>query len=328
MKILTALEMGAADRRTSEQSQTSLQMLMEHAGAAVSLFCRRLYPDAARVLVICGRGNNGGDGLVVARHLQAAGLSVRVLVGGTGEFHGEAAQAFAQLRSEAQGIAVEELREGEEQLRVQDGAAWAELIVDAVVGTGFKPRLRGWALLVKGCLDAVKTPVVAVDLPSGWDADGMGEDSDGAFRADAVVTFTAPKLAHVFGHLTVGQTFGPVVVAEIGSPSEAVLSELGLTWTGGSKRIAEQPRDANSNKGKFGHVLMVGGSYGKAGAPSMSSLAALRTGAGLVTAAVPSSSIVNTVAAGDAGVDDDGTPRGPNRERHRLRTWRRHRWRS
>ena len=141
--------------------------------------------------------------------------------------------------------------------------------------------------------------MVAVDVPSGWDADSTKQSSEGAFRADAVVTFTAPKTAHVFGHLTGGAldggTFGPVVVAEIGSPAEAVVSATGRRWTGSAKRVAESPRKVNSNKGEFGHVLVVGGSYGKAGAAGMASLAALRTGAGLVTAAVPKS-IVNTVA--------------------------------
>jgi NAD(P)H-hydrate epimerase len=133
--------------------------------------------------------------------------------------------------------------------------------------------------------------VVAVDLPSGWDADSMEQGAEGAFRADAVVTFTRPKMAHVFGNLTAG----PVVVAEIGSPAEAVTSASALRWAGRSKAIAERPRDANSNKGMFGHVLVVGGSYGTAGAPAMASLAALRAGAGLVTAAVPRS-IVDAVA--------------------------------
>jgi hydroxyethylthiazole kinase-like uncharacterized protein yjeF len=128
--------------------------------------------------------------------------------------------------------------------------------------------------------------VVAVDLPSGWDADSVEEKAEGAFRADAVVTFTAPKLAHVFGHLTAA-TFGPVVVAGIGTPEKAIESESGLTWAGSAKAIAEEPRAINGNKGRLGHVLLVGGSYGKAGAPSMASVAAMRAGAGLVTAAVP-----------------------------------------
>jgi NAD(P)H-hydrate epimerase len=132
-------------------------------------------------------------------------------------------------------------------------------------------------------------------MPSGWDADSQLETFEGAFRADAVVTFTAPKLAHVFGHMT-ADVFGPVVVAEIGSPEEAVISQTGLTWAGASKAIAERPRPINSNKGKFGHVLVVGGSYGTAGAPSMASVACLRGGAGLVTAAVPAS-VLPIVAA-------------------------------
>ncbi len=168
-----------------------------------------------------------------------------------------------------------------------------------MVGTGFKPPLRGRAVLLREMVERLDTPMVAVDLPSGWDADSLEQTADGSFRADAVVTFTAPKMAHVFGHLTrndkTGGTFGPVVVAGIGSPEQAVVSNSGLTWAGASKGIAEKPRDVNSNKGKFGHVLVVGGSYGKAGAPAMASLACLRSGAGLVTAAVPKS-ILNTVA--------------------------------
>jgi NAD(P)H-hydrate epimerase len=138
-------------------------------------------------------------------------------------------------------------------------------------------------------------PVVAVDMPSGWDANSMEEKAAGAFRADAVVTFTAPKLAHVFGHLT-AETFGPVVVADIGTPEGAIESATGLTWGGSSKAIAEVPRAINGNKGRLGHVLLVGGSFGKAGAPSMASVAAMRSGAGLVTAAVPRD-ILSIVAA-------------------------------
>jgi NAD(P)H-hydrate epimerase len=171
-------------------------------------------------------------------------------------------------------------------------------VIDAVVGTGFKPPLRGLAAAVREMVAKVAAVVVAVDLPSGWDADSMEMKADGAFRADAVVTFTRPKMAHMFGSLT-GSAFGPVVVAEIGSPEAAVVSESGLNWTGAAKAIAERPRDVNSNKGMYGHVLVVGGSYGKAGAPAMASLAGLRAGAGLVTAAVPGSIVsdVGRVAA-------------------------------
>ncbi|HSU19827.1 MAG TPA: NAD(P)H-hydrate dehydratase, partial [Acidobacteriaceae bacterium] len=170
-----------------------------------------------------------------------------------------------------------------------------------VVGTGFRPPLRGLAAVARDAVAENAVPVVSVDLPSGWDADSTEQtsaDASGkaqAFRADAVVTFVAPKPAHVFGHLTPGKAFGPVVVAEIGTPTGAWGGEAGLHWTGGSKAIAERPRNINGNKGRFGHVLIVGGSVGKAGAPSMASLAAMRTGAGLTTAAVPRE-ILPTVA--------------------------------
>jgi len=172
----------------------------------------------------------------------------------------------------------------------------AELVLDAVVGTGFKPPLRGLAASARDLITKSPASVVAVDLPSGWDADSTAMIAENAFRADAVVTFAAPKLAHMFGQMTKRGAFGPVVVAPIGTPSEAIESKTGLHWAGSAKTIAEEPRGMGSNKGTFGHVLIVGGAFGKAGAPSMASLAALRAGAGLVKAAVPRE-IVPMVAA-------------------------------
>ena len=291
MKILTAAEMGATDRRTAELG-TSLSTLMENAGQAVASFVLRRYPEAAHVLVLCGKGNNGGDGLVIARLLAGEGVGVRVLLAGRqDEVKGEAAEALRQLKQATSEDVVGELAEPVDVEELVELLGEADLLVDAVVGTGFKPPLRGAAAAVRDALEKIAVPVVAVDLPSGWDADSQAETAEGAFRADAVVTFTAPKLAHVFGHLTT-EVFGPVVVAEIGSPESAVESASGLTWTGTSKTITEKPRPINSNKGKFGHVLVVGGSYGTSGAPSMASLACMRAGAGLVTAAVPRGIVV------------------------------------
>ena len=287
MKILTAAEMGAADRRTVEEFGVPLGDLMETAGGAVAGFCLRRYWAAESVTVLCGKGNNGGDGFVAARVLAGAGWTVRVvLLGRMDEVKVEAAGALGRLRGEASGVVVREVVDEAGLAACGDVLGDAELLVDAVVGTGFKPPLRGLAARLREMVGGLMTPVVAVDVPSGWDSDSMEQTVEGAYRADAVVTFTAPKMAHVFGHLTQG-TFGPVVVAGIGSPKGAVVSSSGLTWTGASKAVAESPRGVNANKGKFGHVLVVGGSWGKAGAPAMASLATLRTGAGLVTAAVP-----------------------------------------
>jgi ADP-dependent NAD(P)H-hydrate dehydratase / NAD(P)H-hydrate epimerase len=288
MKILTAEEMGAADRRSVEAG-VSVWTLMQRAGEAVARFCPRRFGGDGLVVVLAGKGNNGGDGMLAAVRLVEAGRQVRVaLLGKASELTGEAERAFYLARvdkagGEPSGIEVLEI-EDEAGLRValEDAA----LVIDAVVGTAFKPPLRGLAAMAQKLLAESDVPVVAVDLPSGWDADSVEEKAEGAFRADAVVTFTAPKLAHVFGHLTAA-TFGPVVVAEIGTPEGTIESATGLTWGGSAKSIAEAPRAINGNKGRLGHVLLVGGSYGKAGAPSMASVAALRTGAGLVTAAVP-----------------------------------------
>lgn len=291
MKILTAAEMGVVDRRTVDSFGISLDVLMENAGGAVAAFCLRQYPAARHIAVLCGKGNNGGDGLVAARVLARSGKAVRVVLLGRGDaLKEEAARAFDRLRADSSASIIEISKDSE----LPDALGNVELLIDAIVGTGFKPPLRGLALAARDFVRELDVPAVAVDLPSGWDADSREQTVPEAFRADAVVTFTAPKLAHVFGHLTTA-TFGPVVVAAIGSPDAAVQSETGLTWTGASKALAEKPREMNSNKGKFGHVLVVGGSWGKAGAAAMTSLAALRTGAGLVTAAVVES-VVDIVA--------------------------------
>ena len=296
MKILTAAEMQAADRLTSERFGVPSLSLMENAGAAVARFILRELPGRRRITVFCGKGNNGGDGYVAARHLAAAGCQVSVaLLGDPEQVKGDAKIMLDRLpfapdamQDEAALAAKGEIFEA------------AELFVDAVVGTGFHPPLRGLAAAAGKLLNRYpRTPMVSVDLPSGWDADSRDFAFAGAFRSDAVVTFTAPKPAHVFGMLTQRRALplpgnleqGPIVVAAIGSPEEAIESSSGLCWTGSSKAIADRPRSANSNKGMFGHVLVIGGAKGKAGAPSMTAIAALRAGAGLVTAAVPDSTL-------------------------------------
>jgi ADP-dependent NAD(P)H-hydrate dehydratase / NAD(P)H-hydrate epimerase len=284
MKILTADEMRRADRVTSERFGVSSLELMEHAGRAVSRFVLRELPQCRRIVVLCGKGNNGGDGFVAARHLAEAGCSVSVvLLGDPAQVQGDAKAMLQRLSQPPISIAEEAELERDPARAV---FANAQLFLDAVLGTGFKPPMRGLAVAGRAVLERhPQLPVVAVDLPSGWDADSRAFANEGVYRADAVVTFTAPKLAHVSGMMT----RGPIVVADIGSPAEAVESETGLTWAGASKVIAEHPRSPDSNKGRFGHVLVIGGARGKSGAPSMSATAALRAGAGLVTAAVAES---------------------------------------
>lgn len=300
MKILTTAEMQATDRRTSGQFGVPSSDLMENAGSAVARFVIRELSHGRRITVLCGRGNNGGDGMVAARKLIDAGRECSVfLLGDLAGIHGDALLMMDRLPISP--IAI--LNEAEMN-RYDSLFEQTDIFLDAVVGTGFRPPLRGLAAAGRELLRRyAHIPVVSVDLPSGWDADARLPTSLDAYRSSAVVTFTAPKLAHAFGMLTgqedpgpaVTRRANPIVVAEIGSPEEAVQSSTKLTWAGSAKAIAEQPRPIDSNKGKFGHVVVIGGSRGKAGAPTMASLAALRTGAGLVTAAIPNG-ILPTVA--------------------------------
>jgi NAD(P)H-hydrate epimerase len=300
--------MQATDQRTVEQFDVSFATLMENAGSAVARFVLRELPSAQRVVVVCGKGNNGGDGLVAARRLAQAGRQITVLLLGVApDLKGETAAMAQKLKNLTSGAAPTEIT-SEAQLTspaIQQLCASAHLFVDAVFGTGFKPPMRGLGLAAGELLAAYPNiPVVSVDLPSGWDADSRAFTQPGAYRADAVVTFTAPKLAHISGHLTRGGALtrpgnlkqGPIVVAHIGSPEGAIQSTTNLTWAGASKKITDTPRSPDGNKGKFGHVLVIGGADGKAGAPAMASLAALRAGAGLVTAGIVNSILPNVAA--------------------------------
>ncbi|MGO9940208.1 MAG: NAD(P)H-hydrate dehydratase [Terracidiphilus sp.] len=286
MKVLNADEMQACDRATTERFGVPSLKLMRAAAAAVAGFARERFPKAQRVTVLCGRGNNGGDGMMTARMLATAGLKVTTILLGTPEgMAGDAAAAWRELASPAHGL-IHVVKTADE-LAQYKSTLDTDLIVDAVVGTGFTPPLKGMALAALEWTKGSVAPVLAVDLPSGWPADSFDATLEApVFPADAVITFTAPKPAHVFGQLT-RRWDQPIVVVPIGSPNEAIVSELRLTWAGSAHALVEQPRAADANKGKFGHVLVIGGSVGKSGAPAMTSLTAMRAGAGLVTAAVP-----------------------------------------
>jgi NAD(P)H-hydrate epimerase len=244
-------------------------------------------------------GNNGGDGLMSAKLLTDAGLDVTtLLLGSPLRLAGDAAQAWSELVNAGNGsyYTIEDAEDLAQHSAVLD----ADLILDAVLGTGFKPPMRPLALAALEWMKGSKAPVLAVDLPSGWPADSAEATVTGpVFPADAVITFTAPKPAHVFGQLT-RRWDQPVVVAPIGSPEAAIDSDLKLQWAGSAMAMVQAPRAAGANKGNFGHVLVVGGSFGtaggKSGAPSMTSLAALRSGAGLVTAAVPAPALAVVAA--------------------------------
>ena len=288
MKITTAAEMREVDRASTEKFRVPSLTLMENAGIAVAQFILENYRHAERIAVMCGKGNNGGDGFVVARHLHHAGRVVEVfLLASPTELKGDAAAMFERLP--VRPVVVQTVAE----LRAETsrGLGNCGLIVDALLGTGFKPPVTGLYAEAIAAVNASGKQVVAVDIPSGADSDAMtAQVGAGIARAGAIVTFTAPRPAHVFGRLTRGQ----VVVVPIGSPDAAIQSNLKLEVTVArdlATLLAARPLD--SNKGMYGHVLIVGGSLGKSGAAAMAGMAALRAGAGLVTVTTAKSALPN-----------------------------------
>ncbi len=289
MKIVTAEEMRAIDRATSERFGVSSLTLMENAGAAVAEHVLEHYGAARNIVVFCGKGNNGGDGFVAARRLHEAGKAVQViLLADRAELRGDAAVVFAGLPVPAIIVrSSEELKSDPVRNLLP-----ADLYLDAILGTGFKPPVSGLYADAIAILNVARAPIVAVDVPSGAESDSIlpqKATSTGIIaRADSIITFTSPRPAHVFS----GLTTGPTRVANIGSPPEAILSALGLnviTARDFARLIA--PRPADSNKGSYGHVLLIGGALGKAGSVAMSAMSSLRAGAGLATVATPKSAL-------------------------------------
>lgn len=289
MKIVSAAEMRAIDKATSERFSVPSLTLMENAGTAVADFVLSRFPGAERIAVFCGKGNNGGDGFVAARKLHEGGKKVQViLLADAAELKGDAAAMFAKLPLTAAIV-----RSSEELTSERLRPSWdADVYVDAILGTGFKPPVSGLYADAIAMLNESQVPVIAVDIPSGADADAMSPQTAPIARADAIVTFTAPRPAHVFSLLT----NGPTCIAGIGSPDDAISSSLQLNViTARDLAGVIDPRPAESNKGNYGHVLVIGGSLGKAGAAAMAGISALRVGAGLSTVAT-AKSVLPTVA--------------------------------
>ena len=281
MKVLTAAEMREVDRRTSELGVPGL-VLMENAGQRVVEVLAHAYAPLRdqRIIVMCGKGNNGGDGLVVARQLYTRfhprALHV-VLAGDPGEMEGDAAANYRMLEAVGCPVSFEPTPEMET----------ATLIVDALLGTGIHGAAKGRALeLIRAINDRFPlADVVSVDLPSGLDSDS-GVPPGETVHASHTVTFTAPKLCHVLSPAC--ELSGRLHVAAIGSPRELYEQDaaiyLSLSGPGLFAHLF-RPRARDSNKGLYGHALVIGGSRGKSGAAAMAGIGALRAGAGLVTVA-------------------------------------------
>ena len=304
MKALTAAEMREVDRLTAERFGIPSLQLMEAAGKHVADAVMREFSPGLlrRVTVLCGKGNNGGDGLVAARLLKEGGLNPRVcLFAKREDLRGDAAANLEQWLKLTNEIA--EITDASAWERVWPQVAKSHVIVDALLGTGLRGAATGMVSRTIERLNQLSgnatrvSPalILAVDTPSGLPSDGQPADGP-VLRAHLTITFTAPKVGQLVSRDAA--CTGQILVRSIGSP-KTLVEEVGqgtLRWSGPDE-FQEMPlvRAANSHKGSFGHVLLLAGSLGKSGAAILAGQAALRAGAGLVTVATPD--VAQTVVA-------------------------------
>jgi hydroxyethylthiazole kinase-like uncharacterized protein yjeF len=275
--------MREVDRRTIEAGIPGI-VLMENAGhRLVEFLVEKFAPlDNHRIVVLCGKGNNGGDGLVVARQIYTRFKPQRldvVLAGDPAEMKGEAAENLGMLR--IAGCPITSAIGNEMHV--------ATIVVDALLGTGLRGPAEGAvAAMIREINGGFPlADIVAVDIPSGMQSD-TGKLEGDVVSADYTVTFTAPKVCHVLS--PAAEHCGKLRVAAIGTPPNMIESELSLVQPAMFRHLFE-PREVDSNKGRYGHVLVIAGSRGKTGAAAMTGLAALRAGAGLTTVASAESAI-------------------------------------
>lgn len=293
MHVLTADSMRALDRRAIEELGVPSMVLMENAALGVAEAIAAELPGVERALVVCGPGNNGGDGLALARQLATRGVAVHAVVVREGGLSTDAATQLEIVRR--LGLDVEECKPEEAAGRLSGPLSGADLVVDAIFGTGLSRPLSGdWARLAEW-LRGASVPMVAIDLPSGL----FGSEAripGPHLQADLTVTFVAPKIAHVLPPAS--ESCGKLAVSDLGVPGllDGVEPDLELL-TGSELRALLPPRPRDAHKGSCGHLLVWAGSPGKSGAAVLAARAAGRIGAGLVTVACPEPILATVEAA-------------------------------
>lgn len=295
MRVLTCEEVRKIERDAVGRAHISEAALIQRAGYAVAQFCLAHFRFRS-VCAVCGAGNNGAAGLAVAQVLSevAERISVIILAPDESTLSTEASALCSTLAVKPIWIS----EEADFQDSAVQQALEADLIIDVVAGPFGKPPLEQTAKRAVEAINRAPGTIVSVDVPSGVDPDSkfpIHQGSSEAIYAHGVVTFVAPKPAHVFG----GLTSGPIAVSELGIQPALASNQTSLSVTTGQEAgIAFPPRPDDAHKGHFGHVLVIAGSLGKAGAAGLAGMAALRTGAGLVTVACPKS--VQATVAGFA----------------------------
>jgi ADP-dependent NAD(P)H-hydrate dehydratase / NAD(P)H-hydrate epimerase len=286
VKLLTAAQMRQLDQQTIEEIGVPSVVLMENAGRTTYQILRQEFPDLdAPVVVLAGRGNNGGDGCVVARYLANAGLEVLVLLlAEKSQIRGDARinlDILEQLTVPVREITTEEALL--EQIPLLEDAS---LLVDALLGTGLNSEVKGLYRAAITLINDTPAPVLAIDIPSGLSAD-TGQPQGAAVLADVTVTYGWPKLGQILppGRELVGRLWQVDISIP---PTQADISQTELIDATNLRYLLPH-RSPDSHKGNFGHLLVVAGSVGKTGAATLAGEAALRVGAGLVTVGVPAS---------------------------------------
>jgi NAD(P)H-hydrate epimerase len=296
MILLNAAESRELDRISQEKYGIPSFSLMTRAGEAVADALVERFPDAVTdMLVVAGKGNNGGDGFVAARRLIQDGFDVRaVLLGRVADLKGDAARAYAEFRSIG-GKAIE--ASGESSLETALSKR-PSAVIDAIFGTGLNAEVKDLPRRAIEIVNSFAVPTVAVDIASGVNSD-TGAIMGAAIEASLTVTFGFAKFGHV-SYPGAGQS-DELRIADIGFAPRAVdeIAPRGRFLEHADLRHLIRARPVNSHKGMYGHPLVIAGGRGKSGAVLLASRAALRAGAGLVTAAVPES-IQPIVAAGQA----------------------------
>ena len=284
MKIITAQQSKSIDKRAIKDFGIPGLVLMENAASAVMAEMEKFFDGlhGVRVGIVCGKGNNGGDGLALARRLRIRGVAVRVaLLASFGALKGEAKINLAILRK----MDVEIL-ENTTVRSLADVISWSDILVDAMLGIGLSSPLKGLYARAVDMINTAGRPVVAVDIPTGIDAD-TGAIMGAAVKADLTVTMVLLKRGLV---LYPGAEYaGAVRIADIGIPPEIIEKEpvsVSLLDHGAVQGVMND-RTPDAHKGDFGHLMVVAGSPGKAGAAIMAAKGALRAGAGLVSVATP-----------------------------------------
>ncbi len=288
MRILSAEAMREVDRTAIEDLGIPSLVLMENAAIGVVDAIGEIYEEAESAAIFCGPGNNGGDGLAIARHLAVRGYEVRIFL--MTSHRGLQGDAEVQLGiCRRQGLHIQDVETEEDVVEALEHARESDVIVDALFGTGLARPLDGLYAAMVEELNELPVPRVAVDLPSGLNGSRTAPFGPHVL-ADLTVTFAAPKIAHVFP--PAAEAVGELVVADLGIPpdlADEVEEPGGALYLLCREELAEllPIRDPGTHKGDYGHALIVAGSPGKGGAAILAARAAVRAGAGLVTVAVP-----------------------------------------